>query len=777
MDSPASEAVSDAAGLRAGALAGRRGRWTTTATCVVFGLSGVPALVDQVCWQRILALHSGVGAVSVTLIVAAFMVGLGLGGQVGGRLSRRIGPRAALWTFAAVEVGIGAFAWFSGPFYHKLPGLDPSWFVGTNWRVGVGHLLLLLPPTLLMGMTLPLLVRALVHDAPEAARLVGMLYGLNLLGAAVGALAAPWALVPYLGIVGALRFGAVCNFLGAAGVLAVGSIAVAPDAEEVDTDDGRMADGPAASGPVRPGFGLWTALYFVTGFLAIALEVVWFRMIDVGVKSTAFTFGTVLAVYLGGQAVGSLLGARYAGRFRDPLAVFLGCQCAVLLYAGLSTVVLTVLPPWTVGLGWYFDYWAAYEPIEPGMRTIAATLALYGLFPALLFGVPTVLMGLAFTVLQTGVQDEARTSGFKVGVLQSANIAGCVAGALLVGLWWMADPGTATTLRVMVGSGVVFAGWLAAEVRRREPERRGAGWPVALALGLALLAATALMPGPYAFWARFHGLRDGTALISEGVAGVSALVPEGGRWRMSVNGKGQSHVPFGNIHSRLGALPATMHARPERVAIIGLGSGDTAWAAGCRLETRALTVFEVSGRELPLLRRLSERERLPHLDSFLDDPRYSVVVADGRKALESSSQRYDFIEADAIRPNGSYSGNLYSVEFFRLCARKLRPGGLMCSWSPTPRTRASFLRGFPHVVEFDNGVVLIGSNEPIALDVDAWRRRLESQEVTGYLGPDVVAQCVAALPSARVVPASDRGGSDQVNTDLFPLDEYQGPGR
>lgn len=249
---------------------------------------------------------------------------------------------------------------------------------------------------------------------------------------------------------------------------------------------------------------------------------------------------------------------------------------------------------------------------------------------------------------------------------------------------------------------------------------------------------------------------------------------------MATNGKGQSLLPFGGVHSKLGALPATLHPAPGRVAVIGLGSGDTAWAAACRPETRTLTVFEVCGIQLPLLGRLGARAggELPHLVNFLGDPRVRVAEADGRIALERGGRDFDLIEADAIRPTGAYSGNLYSLEFFRLCASRLRPGGLMCSWSPTPRTRATFRAVFPHVVQLDNGVVLIGSNEPIRLDPDAWRARLSSGAVARYLGPDILNECLGSLDTARTLPPPDPPArADEVNTDLFPRDEYQSPTR
>ncbi|MFO0950768.1 MAG: fused MFS/spermidine synthase [Isosphaeraceae bacterium] len=634
-----------------------RGRGSLAAVGLLFGLSGIPALIDQVAWERILALHSGVGAVSVTLIVSAFMAGLGIGSQLGGRLSRRLSRRAALRGFAACELTLAVFAWFSGPLYHELPGLDRSWFHADTFRTGLAHFLVLLPPTVLMGMTLPLLVRALVDDAAGAARRIGMLYGLNVVGAAVGAMAAPWVLVPQMGLVGALRFGAACHALAAVGVVAFGR----PAAEGT-----AAVDDPDAAEPPRErfGLGLWASLSFLSGFYAIGLEVVWFRLIDVGVKGTAFTFGTVLSVYLTGLAAGSLVGARRASRWRDPLGTFLACQCGILLFTGLAVVALVHFPSDFWPFDWFFNYWASYEPLAPRWQDLRATFALYGLFPAALFGVPTFLMGLSFTALQRGVQDQARTSGFKVGVLQSANIAGCVTGGLAVGLWCLAGLGTATTLRMLVASGGVLAAFaLVHALLARRPALR----PAALLAGLA--AAALLVPENEALWLRMHGVRAGELIVAEGMAGVASARHEGGeRWRISVNGKGQSFVPFGGVHSKLGALPATLHPEPADVAIIGLGSGDTAWAASCRPETRRVSVFEIIADERRVLDRIAGRPGLYRLESFLADPRVLVIETDGRAALDREDVLYDLIEADAIRPNGVEREHLLARVLPALCA-------------------------------------------------------------------------------------------------------------
>src|SRR5262249_27511451 len=157
-----------------------------------------------------LVLPSGIGTFSVSVVVAAFMAGLGLGSLLGGNLSTRLEPRAALRAFALVELGVGAFAVLSPSLYYDVLYLRGSWLYASPASTTIAHFLALLVPTTLMGMSLPFLVRATVREAGTASRTIGLLYGVNLLGAALGALATPWLLMRHLGIDGAIRAGALC---------------------------------------------------------------------------------------------------------------------------------------------------------------------------------------------------------------------------------------------------------------------------------------------------------------------------------------------------------------------------------------------------------------------------------------------------------------------------------------------------------------------------------------------------------------------------------------
>ena len=147
---------------------------------------------------------------------------------------------------------------------------------------------------------------------------------------------------------------------------------------------------------------------------------------------------------------------------------------------------------------------------------------------------------------------------------------------------------------------------------------------------------------------------------------------------------------------------------------------------------------------------------------------------DGRHALARGEERYDVIEADALWPYAAYSGNLYSVEFFRECAGRLGPGGLMCTWAPTPRVVASFRAAFPHVAGPGTRAFLLGSNEPIPIELDAWRARLASFGVASRLGAERTEDILHALGRIRVIEGSPEEGVD-LNHDLYPRDEFLAP--
>ena len=732
---------------------------------LAFLASGAAALVYQVVWQRILALHTGIGITSIALIVSAFLAGLGLGSHAGGILSARVSPPAALRLFAAIELAVAVFAAASCRLYYHLPEHLPTGLYRSPLGMGLAHFLALVVPTALMGMSLPFLVRAMVRDSATASRTIGTLYGINVLGASLGALVTPWLLVRFHGMEGAVLWGVSGNALaGAAALVAGAAVRAAPSATPPAGPEDPAGEAAPPGGPSS--LALWTGLYALSGFVALSLEILWFRLIDVAVKSTAFTFGTVLSFYLLGLGTGSLAGAWNAGRFRRPLHAFLVIQCALLSYAAAAVALLARAPRDLPVYRWLFGYWASDAFFQLGADWNPGALArLYLLLPLALYGPPTVLMGLAFTALQRAVQDDPRTSGRKVGLLQAANIAGCVAGSLVVGLLLLDRLGTTGSLRVLLAAGFVFVAVLLGH----------AGARAALPWAAALAGAFAVLPGQDALWTRLHGVTDAVrpSFIGEDATAVSAVTPgQPGHWRVTVNGLPHSWIPFEGLHTLLGAVPALVHPAPVDVAVVGLGSGETAWAVACRGETRSVEVFEIAAAQPGLLRALATASPTPDLQKLLTDPRIRVAAADGRQALLRAEKRYDLIQVDALYRTSAMSGTLYSVEFFSLCARRLKPGGIVCSQAPGRRAALSFAEAVPHGIDFGN--IVVGSNQPLPLDVAGWTERLAA--VSAYFGPEVARGIRARLESARPLvgnPRTRRG----LNYDLFPRDEFSTPAR
>jgi spermidine synthase len=739
---------------------------------LAFFLSGAAALAYQVAWQRILALQTGVGLYSIAVIVAAFMVGLGVGSHIGGVFSTRVSASRALVVFASCELAIAGFGALSTHLFYDWLYLRWGWLYAEPLRGALLHFASLAVPTLLMGMSLPFLARAMVRDAETAAATIAFLYGINVLGAAAGALATPWVFIRHHGIRAAVMAAVAANLL--AGITA---LVLAWWGRRRGTDGGSVArtgtttttattTATTTEAPRR--FGTWLALYALSGFCALSLEILWFRVMDIAVKSTAYTFGTLLAVYLLGSAVGALGGIVFVGRLRRPLRAFLVLQCLLLIYAGAAIALVARIPPTVPFYQWYYELWGGHRSFNlGGAMHWDALLKLYVVLPLVLFGPPTVLMGLSYPVLQRAVQDDVATSGWKAGVLQAANIAGCVAGSLLVGLVMLTLLGTPGTLRLLVAVGFVFAG-----LGLREHGPRSLFAPLALLLALVLLA----VPGKRAFWMRLHGTAEEGTFLEEDATGVAALIPGKGRiWRVWSGGRTHSLLPFGGLHTTLGAAPAVIHPAPLDVAIVGLGSGDTAASAGCRRDVdQHVTVFEIYAPQRPLLAQLMTVADPPgRLGRFLGDPRFLLRIADGRNALDREGTLYDLIEADALWPTSPYAGNLYSLEFFSLCARRLKPGGLVTTWAPTSRVRATFLAALPYVLEMAEGNVLIGSRTPIPIEPDQWRRRLFDPATVAYLGPPRANGVWAHVAGARPVPAEGSGAA--LNHDLFPRDEFHSP--
>ena len=759
---------------------------------LVFCLSGFAALLYQVIWQRLLVIFSGADVFSITVIVAAFMAGLGVGSLAGGYLADRLGPRRNLYAFACAELAIGLFGLISKPLYYDVLYQRYPHLAASHTVAALVLFATLLLPTFMMGVSLPLLARALADTLRTTPRVIGLLYGCNTLRAAAGAMSAPWILIPRFGLEQSLWIAAATN-----GLCALLAVYIATDAPPIARQHAPTTTVTPAVDDVVPdgamlSFRAWVLLYGLTGFIALGLELAWFRLLGVLLKSTAFTFGTLLGVYLAGLGAGAIVGARTVARSRHPGATFLALQYAVTMYAALSVTALVM----AVAAGRparLVRFLGSYEPVNvyetlarigergvfsgDGLSILGDFLFLYLAVPIVLIGPPTFLLGLSFPYLQKASQADVGHVGRRLGALMASNIAGAVAGAIMTGWWMLATLGTAGTLKVLIALGGIIA-WPLARVVWPERGRR----QISVTVSAAAITAGAVMATPAGdmLWARLHGTTPRQMLFDEDGAGLSVLKFEraaaSGAIEVYVNGLGQSWLPYGNIHTALGALPAFIHPAPADVAIIGFGSGDTAFAAAGRQEIQRLVSIEILGAQRRSLERLLQLQRYPGLLAVLSDRRIDHRVGDGRAFLSQTADLFDIIEADALRPSSAYSGNLYSREYFMLVAKHLKPGGYGVTWAPSPRIRATFRNVFPHVLAL-GGDIYIGSNAPIPFDRNAVLARIAAVNhyyASANVDMSVVLRQYLGAPHQRFWHGDHRP-VDSLNTDLFPRDEFALP--
>ena len=753
-----------------------------TVLFVVFAVTGFAALTLQVVWQRVISLHAGVDLFSFTTVIAAFLAGLGLGSLLGGVVADRLGPRRSLLAFAASNAGIGVFAWFSLWLFYDVYRSAVPHLEGTLAAFGF-HFLLLIVPTTLMGLSLPLVSRGVVERIEDAGPLVGRLYAVNTLGAGLGAGISGWILIGSLGFVGVVRMAGTLNLLAAVCILTLWRAASRATSSPLSGPLGPAgAPAPASPAEVLPGgeegrAWPWFLIYALTGAVALGLELVFFRLVDALMRSNSYTFGHVLSIYLLLFGAGAAIASRFVGRTQRPDRWFLGIQFVVGVLALVGPLALIELPK-LLGVYGPFKSHFAIDGYNVGgyrfdsAREIARVGFVHVFGPLLIMGAPVLAMGASFPFVQRLVNQRVDTLGRRTGLLLLANIAGNVTGTLLVGFVLIDALGTSGTLRLLAGL-LVLPGLAAAAMARRERRPAYAAGAVALLLGLV-----AAFPSNFRLWAYFHSAPAGEFALSEDRACVNALKKVEGDDFLFINATSQNGHPFDDFHVLVGLLPALIHPDPERAMAVGLGIGATPYGMSRDPRLGHLDVVEICGGEVDLLRVLADRGAV-EMERLLSDPRVDIHVGDGRKFLLSSDDRFDVLTVDVVRPQAAFSGNLYSVEFYELLRSRLEGDGLVSQWQATPRVLNSATEVFPHVLRFtvpsyDGSQFMVASQRPITFDRAAVLARFRAMEPEKMFSPAQAASLLQFLSTVEPgeVSVVRQIGDDGLNHDLAPRDEY-----
>ena len=700
---------------------------------LVLCASGVTALIYQVLWIKQLSLVVGVEVYAVTTAVSAFFAGLALGGVLFGRWVDRLARPFLL--YALLELGIAvlgvavtlALAQVALPFAALEARGGPLAWALPFTLVGV--------PALLMGGTLPVLVRSQAPDPGHIASAGGRLYAANTAGAIAGALLTPFVLIPLLGVRGSALTAAAINLTLAVGALGLDRVArhepVAPRAPE----------------PMRLPHETRVALtlYTLAGGIALGYEVVWSQAMVPFMSTRSFAFSVMLVTYLAGLVVGSALYARWADRVRDPWGIF-----GVLIAAAGLVALLEIagLGRWLVILQTQAEAavlaWTGSQ--LGGMCTRFAVAAVCIVF------VPTVLLGAAFPVALRLAAD-ARHVGRDVGAVVALNTLGGIAGTLLTGFVLVPALGLVRTLAILaiaaaaVGLCAVLCG---------PAVRRGTRGAV-LGIGVAVMLGAILTP-PDRLTRLLPAARTGMLVFYEESRGSTVAVVErqagGNRFRrLYIQGVSNSGDALPSLrYMRLQALlPLLIHrGEPRSALVIGLGTGIT---AGALLRFSGLEQ-RVCAEILPAVVRAASLFQ----GNFgaASDPRIDIRVRDGRRELLQNPERYDLITLEPPPPSEAGVVNLYSRDFYALAATRLRQGGLLAQWWPLPTqnnedSRAlvrSFLDAFPYATLWTtelHEMLLIGSLEPIALDVRRIAARFDQPEVAAALRQVGIASPAALL--------------------------------
>ena len=753
---------------------------------LLFALSGAAALVYEVVWTRLLALQVGHGLAAASTVLAAFMGGLAVGAAAGGRVGQRLTPRQALRGYALLEAAIAVVALllplFLAALRPMLAALYDNGAAGLAFGAArlASSLVLLSLPAAAMGATFPLASRWLVRSAARVSEDAGRLYAANTLGAAIGAIAAGFLLLPALGLTGATFVGVVLNLAAAGGAWVMASRAVGEDAAPVPAFPPASGRTRAAD-PPRPGRPwLAAAALGVTGFASLALQVVWTRLLASILGPTTYAFSAVVAIFILGIAGGSALGAWLSRRQRRPLAAL---SVVIAAGAALTLVAATTVDPVLLAV--------AELVAEPGV-TFEHVVTQEWAFTAAVLLPMALAFGAAFPLAMAVATRDESSMVADLGAVYAVNTAGAIAGALGAGFVLVPWLGLHDTIRLI---GVVMAiGSIALALASRP---RVAWMPAAA--GLAVAAAAWLVPewdprllssGAYKYARAVRGPDLVTALTAgelqyyrEGSTATVAVRRLTGTTSLSIDGKVDASDAADMLTQRLLAhVPLLLHPSPQRAAILGLGSGVTVGSALTHGLSRAV-VLEISPEVVEASHAFDHVNHRP-----LADPRTRLVVGDGRTHLLLADETYDVIVSEPSNPWMAGIASLFTREFFEIAKARLAPGGVLCQWAHTYDISdadlrsivATFLSVFPDgtlwlVGEAD--VLLVGSTEPLTGRLagvhDAWRRPGVAEDLASVGARSPLAILSSFIADGAALKAW--AGNAPLQTDDLARLEFSGP--
>ena len=698
-------------------------RWLPALLLLFIG-SGCAALIYEVVWFQLLQLNIGSSAVSLGVLLGVYMGGMCLGSLL---LPKYLNPRHhPLRVYAYLELGIAVFGVIVlfavpvvGRIYTSIAGTGQ---VSLVLRAIVASICLL-PPTLLMGATLPAIARW-VETTPRGVSWLGYFYGGNLAGAVVGSLLAGFYLLRVFDMPTATAAAVALNVV-------VALVALAIAARTPHTVITATADAPSvAAAPLEVSRLVYIAIA-LSGLTALGSEVVWTRMLSLLFGATTYTFSLILAVFLVGLGIGSSLGSAMARNLSNPRIALGWCQlglCVCLAWAAYATSVS--LPYW---------------PINPSISTSLTFNFQLDLMRAIWVMLPgAILWGASFPLALAGVAGPGQDSGRLVGGVYAANTVGAIVGAVVVSLVLVGTVGSQKTQQVLIGVAAMAAllMLMPATGEKRTPLTSTPVVVIGIALVAGLLARTvAPIPWLLVAYGRYAATWVGQnemVYVGEGVtASVAVTRTPTGVLNYHNAGKVQasSEPQDMRLQRMLGHITTLVPKTPTKVLVIGCGAGVTAGAVSIDPMVKDQTIAEIE----PLVPRVVSTHFAAHNFDVVNNPKVKIHLDDARHYLLTTDEKFDAITSDPLDPWVKGAATLYTTEFFQVVRSHLNPGGVVTlfvqlyesSEAAVKSEIGTFLEVFPNGAVFANTVngqgydlVLFGQLEGGKINVDAVQARL-----------------------------------------------------